>query len=450
MGAAFPARRLDGVIGDPVDPSTPATGMRLWVFAVALCAFGPYLVGGLRTEQLAVYGSAAAVLALGWPVWRRSRRGSAIAPFLLAWSAITAIALVGAIWVPLDMTLFPPGNPIAGLDNWMLPIAVIIVTAFWCERLDTRSVATVVCTVIVVAMLLNTVASFIARVNGDYTLMPWVDIFWTRGDEEGTAVATNALSNERYTGLFNQPTEAGICYSLALLSLAYLARLRRRNHAVLITVAAAVLIIGGVLAVSKVVLFGGVPLFFLFMLTDRVRRARFLLATGGVLAVVIAVAGSDLAKYVVGTIAFRTLFAESLDTTTLSGGRLGSGGTLATVADQVSASHPWFGLGAGGVAAPYDSSWIEAMATTGTVGSVLLGAVFLGLAIRWVALRPVQEAPESMLGLCVVILVAGASMGMPSLTGNKVSTLLWILLTCLLMTPRRRAPAPSHDFAAVR
>lgn len=421
--------------GPGVTTSTVAT--RLWIGAVTLLAFGPYLVGGLRTEQLAGYGSAAVVLLFGWSTWRRSRPGSAMAPFLLAWSALVVIAVVGALWPPPDLTSWPQGDPVAGIDNWALPLALIVLTAFWCERVDSRTIATVVCVVVVAVMVFNAGLSFVTRINGSYSLTPWVEFFWTRADEGGTAVATNALGNERYTGLFNQPTEAGICYSLALLALAYLARLGRRSHALLVTLAAAALTVGGLLAVSKVVLFGGVPLFVWFVLADRGRRVRFVLGAATVLGgIVVLTAGTGLDRYVTGTYAFRALFGAAFDASTITGGRLGSGGTLAGVSDQVLATSPWFGLGAAGVTAPYDSSWLEALATTGVVGVALLGVVFAGLAVRWFVVRNVLARPESMLALCVLVLAAGASLGMPSLTGNKVTTLLWILLTCLLLTPR--------------
>ena len=413
--------------------------LQLWVIVVTLCAFGPYLVGGLRTEQLAVYASALAVGVLGWPLWHGDPTRPTPRSFLVLWGAIFAVAAAGVVWPPFNETSYTGGNAFAGLDNWALPIAVVIVTAFWCERLGSRCVARLVSVVVVLAMMVNAVVSVIARVVGSYGLTPWVELFWQRGDVGDMSVAANALGNERYTGLFNQPIEAGICYSVALLCLAYLARLSTRPRALVVTVVAVVLTVGGLLSVSKVLLFCGLPLFAVQMLRSRGRRLRIAGVLGALVLGGLAIGRFDLVLSVVtDTTQLRSLLGGlAFDTSTLTAGRFGEGGTLGTVANEILADHAVLGLGAGGVSAPYDSAWIEAIATTGVVGAVLLMLVFAVLGLRWWALRRGHDAPESDFAAALIIVVAVASLGMPSMTGNKVATVVWLLLACLLLQPRR-------------
>jgi hypothetical protein len=83
-------------------------------------------------------------------------------------------------------------------------------------------------------------------------------------------VAANAASDGRYTGIFNQPAEAGIAYGVALLLLTWLARTREWKP-FSVTCAAALVITGGVLTVSKVFLLCAAPVAVLTVLRGRAR-----------------------------------------------------------------------------------------------------------------------------------------------------------------------------------
>ena len=83
-------------------------------------------------------------------------------------------------------------------------------------------------------------------------------------------MAANAASDGRYTGIFNQPAEAGIAYGVALLLLTWLARTREWKPFP-VTCAAALVITGGVLTVSKVFLLCAAPVAGLTVLRGRAR-----------------------------------------------------------------------------------------------------------------------------------------------------------------------------------
>ncbi len=101
-----------------------------------------------------------------------------------------------------------------------------------------------------------------------------------------------------------------------------------------------------------------------------------------------------------------------------------------------------FGVGARGLTVSYDSTWIEAIIVAGSVGVLLLLLVHLGLLVRWIRLRAVLPRDEMILAGAVVVLAWGSSFGMPSLTGNRESSLLWILLSILVIFRRSE---PSAD-----
>jgi len=100
-------------------------------------------------------------------------------------------------------------------------------------------------------------------------------------------------------------------------------------------------------------------------------------------------------------------------------------------------SSPWFGFGAQGLAVPYDNGWVEAFVVAGACGALLYTAVLGLLVVAWWRRR-------SRFAGGLVLVVIGASMGLPALTANRVATLAWVLLTLLLFTPTLMPGAPDE------
>ena len=63
-----------------------------WARIVCLSAFGPYVAGSARTEQIAVFASVMFILVTGAPRMIRAPFGPA--PFLVAWSGLIAVMLI--------------------------------------------------------------------------------------------------------------------------------------------------------------------------------------------------------------------------------------------------------------------------------------------------------------------------------------------------------------------
>ena len=62
-----------------------------------------------------------------------------------------------------------------------------------------------------------------------------------------------------------------------------------------------------------------------------------------------------------------------------------------------------------------------------------MGCILAGLACRWFRLREALGRPEWTLAGAALALAAGASLGLPSLTANRDSTLLWLILGLLIV-----------------
>lgn len=393
---------------------------RVLAAAVIIAAFGPYIAPGIRTEQALVYIVAPfALLAIVGATKGLPRVLGSIAT---VWVVYAIVAGFGGIAPPYNSTPYDSGSLFAGLDNLALPIAVLVIAVALARRGDPVALVSTASWWVVVMMLANTVAAFL-QFQG---LADW-SAWWT-AEPGGSSVAQNAENNGRYSGLINQPAEAGLLYGIAALAAMYLWSTSRR--AVLFVVLA-VLTYGGLMTVSKVFLLVGLPIVIwqLFTLEGRVGRLVTVLLGGG--ALLIAAREGWLPGWAGGK-QLEQIFPSGdrsfLRSVTAS--RFGETSTLESVINAVLETSPVFGMGALGLREPYDNGFVEALIYAGVVGVICYG---LTLLLWAAACRDGMKSKERSFLVGLVILSAGASMGLPALTTNRGATVLWFLLTLLTL-----------------
>ncbi|GAA1773482.1 hypothetical protein GCM10009681_51200 [Luedemannella helvata] len=393
---------------------------------LVVAAFGPYLpLPGVRTEQVVVYLAFLVTLLSGH--WTRVPvGGTAVVLGLL--TTILLIAVMGTFGpVPL-MTSWPAGSVTAGLDNLLLPIAVVLTVGATVHLgVDRRRTLTVVCRLLVAGMCANAILAYASTLTD---LSPVLARWWNNGpvdDLMTDTVAGRASGLGRFSGIFNQPAEAGIAYALALFAALYLAR----EAAALYGVAAVVIAVGGVLSVSKVFLLIGLPIALWQAIRHTSgRRLAPIVAAMAVVVMAYQVSGADWA----GAGYLTRLFGAGDDVLGwYTAGRIGDESTLYPLVLAVLRESPWFGFGAGGLAAPYDNGWVEALCVAGLAGVVIYTAVLGVLVALWLR-KPTDLEPATarFAGGVVLVLTLG-SVGVPALTANRVATLAWVLLTLLLL-----------------
>jgi hypothetical protein len=452
------------------------TGSRLapvWVSVCIAAVMGPYLVSGLRTEQLAFYGSAVVVvLTQGTALVR------ALAPvrwLLLVWGAYAAVAVVGGLLPVHNNTPWESGSLLAGLDNALLPLATIITVAHWCATHSMQRLLTAITRVLVVAMSLNAVVALAGCLLG-LDSMPWLRIFWA-ADGTSTYVAELAQQMGRYSGVFNQPAEAGIAYTLAALSLAYLQK-RALVPALWANVGWVLIVVGGLLTLSKVFV-GGLVLALLLVLVYRTRVVRTAVVTLGTVAVMV---GASLAGWFTawGASTMAGWYRYSIEAGdsplyTLTAGRFGAAGTdsppsiavpmqpsvdgvessvdalpptgVGQLLEEMRDEHPVFGVGARGLQVAYDSAWSEALVVGGFVGLALVLLTLLVIVVSSLLRMRRLDGVHGFLGAGVVVLTLAGCMGMPALTGNRESTLLWVFVVVLGFAGRSETPEAERSEA---
>src|SRR4051794_35259153 len=104
------------------------------VVGLVLAAFGPYVFGGIRTEQAGGYGIFLVGATGLW--WRKSRPTGSVVAIVLLLTVQLIVAAIGVFYpIPL-LGEYQPGDPIAGIDNLLLPIVVIATVSWLAHRGD--------------------------------------------------------------------------------------------------------------------------------------------------------------------------------------------------------------------------------------------------------------------------------------------------------------------------
>ncbi len=346
------------------------------------------------------------------------------------------LALVGALAPVANISQFHVGSPLAGLDNLVLPVVVLVsVWTLLAAGADRRRLLTVTCRVVVLAMCANAVIAYWSQVHD---LTPLLSRFWDNtvpvADASTGTVAGRAAQLGRYTGAFNQPAEAGEMYGIALLAAIYL----YLDRSVKLAVSGILISVGGILTVSKIFLLVGLPVGVWQVLREPAQRVRRLtLLITGILTLVTLALFRVAPTWIGGDFLTRLLHPEEakglLDLYT--GGRLGGSSSLREVTVAVLDNSPWFGFGAGGLSAPYDNGWVEALCVAGVVGATIYTATLLVLAATWIRRHIRMDLAEARLSGGLVVVAVAASVGLPALTANRVATIIWLLLGLSLLAP---------------
>jgi hypothetical protein len=327
---------------------------------------------------------------------------------------------------------FYGGQPAThGLSYFLLPLAVIIVTWYWTLMVPATDLIVVVARVVSAAMSANAVIAVAQLSTGKAAVLEFLPRFWGSALQVDS-VAAHAAGGGRYTGIFDQPAEAGLAYGLALLCVIFLGQRGGRRSWLMFLCAVAV-ITGGVLSVSKVFLLGALPAAAIVVLRGRVRM-RVILSTGCAAAGFWLLASTGIfPAWPGGAAAIGHLTSPSTEEWT--GVRYGARSSLAPAVTDVLHASPWYGFGATGINVPYDSLWLEALALAGIVGVLLVAALLGVLGWQWIRAREALGRPEWLLAGASLILATGASLGFPSFTADRAGTLLWLILGLLICAP---------------
>lgn len=420
-----------------VGASRPDSSHRLASLSTAMviiAAFGPYTpVQGVRTEQLAIYSCL--LLGLPWclPRLRMTHHGVAVLGILGIYIGVATIGVFSPASNPYEA-----GQLLGGADNLIRPGAVVVLAPVWLSSgADRVRLIHLTASLVVAVMCANAILAFVeSRIDIGAVLRP----FWssTTNDIVTRTVAGNAAQLGRFTGIINQPVEAGTLYGIALLAALYLWRSSRAR----LSAAFALLTAGGIVTVSKIFLVVALPVAIWQLVTLQSRGSRrtawIVLSTtvfGAILFVLLLPqwSGADFLARLVSPQGDYIAF--------YSAGRFGTNSSLSEVAQAVMASSPITGFGLRGAVVAYDNGWIQSLVFAGLIGAMCYTATLFILVASYYWTRKRGDSAETRLGGGLVILAIGASFGFPALTGNRVTAILWTLLGLTLLVNIRSPPA---------
>ena len=407
-------------------PNTRRLAAALPVLLVVFC-FGPYvsLSFGLRTEHFIIYACLPlAFLGFISPrlellrdqwVWNMFWALSG----LLAWTAVVTFALATPEGFGLKL--------LGSVENYVEPLAVLIVvyTAVSRRHICPRKTLKAAASAYVVLMAANAV---VAAICIAVDLSPYLRMFAGFAAVGGRTVMELAFAQGRYTGIFNQPSEAGLSYSLALLCWLYIYGGDRRR-AIARTVLFVLILAGGGLSTSKVFFFGGIPFFVAYAVRVRWRIDRAMLVVGTCALAFVLVLPTLTARWhgtaQLSRMAFSPSDPSDVILDRLSAGRLNGEGLVVQSFERVFVEAPLtgFGFAASDIV---DSAYNEVFLQGGSP------ALFLYIAFIATALRVAHQGRRTREGsflwaLSWLVLVAG--LGATVITANRVGSVIVTLMT---------------------
>lgn len=390
-------------------------------YLIIISSFGIYFEYGIRLEHLIIYPS---ILFFIFLVFLSQKEVIKSNLFIFGlWLTLAIIGFFVALSSGGQIT-----SIIADTESFIQPLALMILFMFVSVNNDEMLVSKKIlkcCQTLVIMLSLNTIFIIISMFT-DITQIG--SLFWGSGDD--TSVAYKAMTNGRYSGVFNQPMEAGIAYSIGLFTWLYLSE-KVNTLKLKYVIVLFLMVIGGLVSVSKIFLLGGLLLFFIGVLFNKkiwklISHLTFWALT-------------------VGTITYHFLFKtwsglnyllrffNSNDSflTLVTAGRVGENSNLTKYYNNVWNESPIFGRGFGGTEV-YDSGFFYFFAVGGIIGlftliSMMLFLVYLGLKL----LKRQRFSSELRLFLLLTILILFSNIGAPVFTINRSSTVLWVFLGLL-------------------
>ncbi len=380
---------------------------------------------GIRTEHVIIYLLLPIVLIV---YMMRSERIVLPQSLMIILSTMMFITLVTTI-----VTVFGENNyvslikVIASIENYMQPITIILIMLVLVKPRTAGSAITLldsVCRTFIIFLVLNTffiVASYL------YDLTHIIKYF-AAPSEEGISVAQLALKGFRYSGIFNQPFESGISYTLGIFSWVYL-KCKKNENISIDYIILILLIVGGTFSISKAFLIGGIPLFIIYWILASKKQLKI-----------------DWRFMVFGIVGISTMiwiFAEWRGLQSLSrlyilnsntnliqlytGNRFGVADTdvkaLFTTVWNIS---PIYGLGFASKRT-LDNAYLEIFVQGGLISLIGYLAILLNMGLQSVT-RKHRKSNEGKLLLILFVYIVGAGVGAPVLTINRFSTVCWVMI----------------------
>jgi hypothetical protein len=384
----------------------------------------------VRTEQFFIY-TLLMVLALNHKKIISTTIKNSQAKFFLSLVLLITPAIIGSI-VHLansskNLDFENPyrnsftGSALAALDNYTLPVAALLAFHLLATRLVNVFDLTKLFKLLNIFVFFNVLVSILAYLG--YISNSYFQLFWSPTSESSSmSVALLAIQNARYSGIFNQPAEAGILYLISMLASCYLYA-KKEYKLWLSSFFLLVSLVGGAISGSKITLFIGAAASIGFMIINKNLK----------LLVVTLISACTMFFFTSGLFGIgSTQYSSAISLQgnllyLLTSGRWGQAGTQTTLVYQVLEFSPLFGLGLSNFGSNADSEVLRLLGTSGFFG--LLAFVSGQFLLYQIIRVNISNLPvEKRLFVILYFSIIAGSFGLPVLSANKVGTILCLIL----------------------
>ena len=385
-------------------------------YILILSTLLPYLPYGLRVEHLLIPAL------IVWPILGAKR---VYAETSLIVVGLTLGALAAAFFSQYSIETGADVEPLSQFVRLMLPaFGMMVLPTVLPQRekiaLEVSEAATITGALAATFTALSLVSNVVQ------TLLA----FWVQGQEG--SVWSSAFDIGRYTGIFNQPIEAGIFYSVCLIGAVHAYRYGKMNRIVLL-VAMALIIFGGSASLSKnfIVLGTGCALGYAFINKLLSRSLLVILSIPIIAAVPMGLQRLNI-NYITS---LRDLYSEQGLIGALSAGRFGSeGGSVSMLFESLIVSGDWWTGRGLGSQLPLDSGYLEYLYQGGilSLAGYLLALVTLTI-YGW---RNVAHRDGQLL-MVLMAYIWLSSAGGPTITASRTGIVVLIFVSACLVGIRQ-------------
>jgi hypothetical protein len=385
----------------------------------------PYLPGGLRMEHVVL--PLLALFALGYALHPTSR---VYGPTTMGGLALFVSLLAVLLGSAQSEVTGSAASPLGMFIRLCMPLLMLMSFTFalGCVSCVLTGTARAIVGTGVIAGICS-LSSVFFDISAPLSL-------WVRLEED--AVWAQAMAIGRFTGLFNQPLEAGVFFSVALLAVLYLCKACPQDR-VFNGLGLALILVGGLLSLSKNFTLLGLTLGMAFAVSIHLISlpgavVLSMTAGAGITALILELNASYAGSLI-------DLFEDGGWFLALTAGRLGSVDTeVSQLFAQLWTNGHWlYGRGLGSQL-PLDNGYLEyfyqggALALSGYM--VFLGALALPATAH-------ARRIEGKLLLYLLLFVVAASLGGPVVTANRASVALILVIAACIVTMRRHPFTPS-------
>ncbi|MBT3926423.1 MAG: hypothetical protein HOF33_05505 [Rhodospirillaceae bacterium] len=413
-------------------------GIRRYVpSALMVSAFGPLLLPsiGIGTEQVLMYALLPVAIGL-LCIGGRSLLFYApvlfllfIFVFIILWTTVVTSGGVLSHVTPTTRTL---SEEISSFESYFQTIVMILILGALLKGYSSQNAQSLLDKAAKILIIFMSINALIALASVFFNTAPITGYFVREEIVTGGIPLQVDSGTGRFSGIFEFPATAGHAYSLALIMWTFLVRKEKQISFVSLLMAG-LIIVGGIVSVSKTFLFGGFPIFFIYWLIPGRVSPRISLK---ILAIIVAAIGT-IAIFIESWIGTRliidlfssggkytpvTLFFHFISIRYGIGDDLSVGGIFAYVWEMA----PIQGLGFSylGIA---DSAYLQFFMQGGLV-SVLLYFGFIATIIYLGASEWYRGKEMGRLLTILGIFVFLAGVGSPVITTARISVIFWVIL----------------------